>query len=249
MSPLEITAIVAAGFLAGTVNAIVGSGSLLTFPVLLGFGYPALVANVSNTIGMAFGNVSGVVGYRRELAGQARRVAVLAIPSAIGGAAGAFLLLALPASVFKRVVPVLIVVAVLLVVMQPRLSNYAARYRERASSAWGVQAGVFLTAVYGGYFGAAQGVILIGLLGIFLSEDLQRINALKNVIAMIVNGIAAVIFALVAPVAWPAALMLAVSSVAGGQLGALVGRRLSPNVLRAVIVAAGLGAVAKLLLS
>ena len=246
MSPFEIAAILGAGLAAGTVNAIVGSGSLITFPVLLAVGYAPVVANVTNTVGMAFGNVSGVVGYRRELAGQRRRALILAIPSALGGLAGAILLLALPASVFHRVVPVLVLLAVALVVVQPRLTAYLERYRDRGYSAWALRVGVFLTAIYGGYFGAAQGVILIGLLAVFLVDDLQRLNGLKNVLAAVVNGVAAVLFVLVAHVAWEPAVLLAVSSVAGGQLGAAVGRRLPPNVLRAAIVAGGLAAVVKL---
>jgi hypothetical protein len=247
MSPLEVAAILAAGFTAGLVNAVVGSGSLLTFPVLLAFGYTPVVANVSNTVGMAFGNVSGVVGYRRELSGQRARIQSLAVPAGLGAITGALLLLALPAAIFHRVVPVLILVAVGLVIVQPRLTLMLEQHRERAYGVWALKGGVFLTAIYGGYFGAAQGVILIGLLGPLLNEGLQRVNALKNVLAAIVNGIAAVVFVLFAHVAWVPALLLAVSSVAGGQAGAAVGRRLPPNVLRVVIVVAGVAAVVKLL--
>jgi uncharacterized membrane protein YfcA len=249
MSALDVIAILAAGLVAGLVNAIVGSGSLVTFPVLLAVGYAPVVANVSNTVGMAFGNVSGVVGYRRELAGQGRRALVLAIPSAIGGLVGGVLLLALPENVFHRVVPVLVLFAVVLVIVQPRLSAYLSRHREHPYRAWALRAGVFLTAIYGGYFGAAQGVILIGLMGLFLEDDLQRINALKNVLAAVVNGVAAVLFVFAAHVAWLPAGLLAVSSIAGGQVGAVVGRRLPPDILRAVIVIGGLAAVVKLLLS
>jgi uncharacterized membrane protein YfcA len=250
LSAFDIAIILAAGFAAGLVNAIVGSGSLITFPVLLAVGYAPVAANVSNTVGMVFGNVSGVIGYRRELAGQRRRVIVYAIPSAAGGLIGGILLLALPQTVFHRVVPVLVLLAVVLVIVQPRLSTFASRRLEGGRTSWvlGVVS-VFLTAIYGGYFGAAQGVILMGLLPLFLNDDLQRLNALKNVIAAIVNGVAAVLFALVAQVAWPAAGLLAVSSVAGGQVGAAVGRRLPPNVLRAAIVIGGLAAVAKLVTS
>ena len=229
------------------VNAIVGSGSLLTFPVLLAVGYSPLVANVTNTVGIVFGTASGVVGYRRELAGQGKRIAGLALPSAGGALVGALLLLALPETVFHRVVPALVLFAVALVIAQPRLSKLLSRHRDHPYSAWALRAGVFLTAIYGGYFGAAQGVILVGLMGVLLDETLQRVNALKNVVALIVNAVAALVFVLVAHIAWPAAALLAVSSVAGGQLGAEVGRRLPPAVLRGVIVVAGLAAVVKLL--
>ncbi|HKV88038.1 MAG TPA: sulfite exporter TauE/SafE family protein [Candidatus Dormibacteraeota bacterium] len=247
MSGLQVAFILASGLFAGMVNAIVGSGSLLTFPVLLAVGYSPVVANVSNTVGMAFGNVSGVVGYRRELAGQRARVIGLAVPAGLGAATGALLLLALPETVFHQVVPVLVIFAVALVIAQPWLSKRLAVHRDRPYSAWALRLGVFLTAIYGGYFGAAQGVILVGIMGLLLSDDLQRINGLKNVVAAIVNGVAAVLFVLLAHVAWLPAVLLAVSSVVGGQLGAAVGRRLSPGVLRAVIVVGGLVAVVKLL--
>jgi uncharacterized protein len=247
LTALQVVTILGAGLVAGAVNAVVGSGSLLTFPALLAAGYSPLVANVSNSVGLVLGNVSGVVGYRRELIGQERRAAALAIPAAIGSLVGAVLLLALPESVFHRVVPALVLLSVVLVIVQPRLSAILARYRDRPASAWALRAGVALTAVYGGYFGAAMGVLLIGVLSVFLKDDLQRINALKNVMATAINAVAAVVFVLAAHVAWIAAALIAVSSIAGGFLGAAIGRRLHPNVLRAIIVVAGLIAFVKLL--
>jgi hypothetical protein len=229
-------------------NAIVGSGSLLTFPVLLAAGYSPVVANVTNTVGIVFGSFSGVVGYRRELAGQRARIIGLLLPSAAGALVGAALLLALPATVFHRVVPVLILFALILVVAQPRLSAMLVRYRDHPLSFLALRVAVFLTAIYGGYFGAAQGVILVALMGVLLQDTLQRINALKNVVAAVVNAVAAVVFVLLAHVAWPAAILLAISSTIGGQLGSAVGRRLSPTLLRALIVVAGVAAVVKLLL-
>lgn len=249
LNALQVLTIVAAGFGAGIVNAIVGSGSLLTFPALLAAGYPPLVANVSNTVGLVFGGVSGVFGYRRELEGQQRRAAMLAIPAALGSLVGAILLLALPESVFHRVVPALVVLAVALVIVQPRLSTVLARYRDRPASAWVLRAGVALTAIYGGYFGAAMGVLLIGVLSVFLKDGLQRINALKNVLTALINAVAAIVFVLAAHVAWVAAALIAISSIAGGLLGAAVGRRLHPNVLRALIVIGGLAAFVKLVAS
>ncbi|HUP54706.1 MAG TPA: sulfite exporter TauE/SafE family protein [Methylomirabilota bacterium] len=232
------------GFLAGTVNTVVGSGSLLTFPTLIALGYPPLIANVSNNIGLAPGSLSGAIGYRRELAGQ-RAVAIrLGVVAAVGGATGAALLLLLPASAFERIVPVLILVACGLVIAQPRLSALA-RARtvgphERPGLDPLLPLAVGGTGVYGGYFGAAQGVILMALLGVLVDDDLQRINALKNVLTAIVNGTAAVIFALTTAVAWDAALLLAVGSVVGGQAGARLGRRIPPTLLRVVIVTVGL---------
>lgn len=243
----DVVTIVGAGLIAGVVNAVVGSGSLLTFPALLAAGFSPLVANVSNTVGLVFGNLSGVVGYRHELAGQKERVSVLAIPAALGGLLGAVLLLVLPATVFHRVVPALILLAVVLVIVQPRLSAFLVRYRDRRGSAWALRIFVALTAIYGGYFGAAMGVLLISILSVFVKDDLQRLNALKNALAAIVNAIAAIVFVVFAHVAWIAAVLIAVSSAAGGLLGAAVGRRLPANVLRALIVIGGLVAVAKLL--
>ena len=247
MNALQIATILGAGLVAGAVNAVVGSGSLLTFPALLAAGYSPLVANVSNSVGLVLGNVSGVVGYRRELVGQERRAAVLALPAAIGSLVGAVLLLALPESVFHRVVPALVLLSVVLVVVQPRLSERLARYRDRPASSWALRVGVGLTAVYGGYFGAAMGVLLIGVLSVFLKDDLQRINALKNVMATVINFVAAIVFVFAAHVAWIAAGLIAVSSIAGGLLGATIGRRLHPDVLRALVVIAGLVAFVKLL--
>jgi uncharacterized membrane protein YfcA len=247
---LECVLVLAAGVFAGAINAVVGSGTLITFPMLLAVGYAPVVANVSNTIGLVPGSVSGAIGYREELAGQRRRVFVLASASLLGGITGAVLLLSLPSSAFEAIVPVLIALALVLVVLQPRLSSALAARRERARPHGGplLWGGVFGTGVYGGYFGAAQGVILLALLGITIpDEDLQRLNALKNVLAAIVNGVAALIFVFAASVAWLPVLLLAAGSAAGGQLGAQIGRRLSAPVLRAVIVVVGVAAIVQLL--
>jgi uncharacterized membrane protein YfcA len=248
VTPFEIVAIVAAGLAAGTVNTIVGSGSLITFPTLLAFGFPPLVANVSNNIGLVPGAVSGTIGYRRELAGQRSRVLRLGLVSGLGGLTGAVLLLALPATAFARIVPILVLFAVVLVALQPRLTRYmAARRAARAAAgagperehSLGLLAGMFFAGIYGGYFGAAQGVIQVALLGIFVSESLQRLNAVKNVNTAVVNGVAAVLFAILAPVDWTVVFLLAIGSTVGGQIGAYVGRRLSPLALRGAIIVIG----------
>jgi uncharacterized protein len=250
MSPLEIVAILLAGLAAGTVNTIVGSGSLLTFPTLLAFGYAPLVANVSNTIGLVPGSISGSIGYRRELAGQGQRARRLGAAAGAGGLTGGLLLLALPAAAFDRIVPILILAACAMVAIQPRLSAaLAARHGEGASHWLPLVTGVYLTGIYGGYFGAAQGVILIALLGIFLPDDLQRLNGLKNVLAAVVNAVAAVLFVAVAPVAWAPAALLAVGAIAGGQVGAHYGRRLSPRLLRVLIITIGVIVAVRLLLA
>ena len=251
MSVLEALLVVGVGFLAGTINTIVGSGSLITFPTLLAIGYSPVVANVSNTIGISFGSLSGAVGYRRELGGQRRRVILLGSASLIGGITGGVLLLTLPSSVFDDVVPVLILLAVALVIVQPRLSRFVTERRSRVVEHGGFELwiGIFLTGIYGGYFGAAQGVILLALLGIFLAENVQRLNAVKNVLALIANGVAAVLFVFFADVAWEVVVLIAVGSVLGAQLGAQVGRRLPARALRALIVVVGLVAAIKLLIS
>jgi hypothetical protein len=254
IDPLEAIVIVVAGMAAGTVNTIVGSGSLITFPTLLLLGYPPLVANVSNTVGLVPGSISGSIGYRRELAGQRARAIPLMVAAGLGGLTGAALLLVLPAAAFERIVPVLILVACGLVAVQPRLSAWVAARRLRLGHEPGHGSGpvliasIYATGVYGGYFGAAQGVILIALLAILIDDDLQRLNGLKNVIAAVVNSVAAIIFILVAPVAWGPAILLAIGSTIGGQLGAVVGRRLSPLALRAAIIAIGLIVAVRLLL-
>ncbi len=241
MSAPSALAIFAAGLAAGTVNVIVGSGSLITFPTLLGLGYPPVLANVSNTVGLVPGSISATVAYRRELEGQGTRLARIGPASLAGGLAGGVLLLALPHSVFKAVVPVLIAVASLLMAVQPRVS---ARLRDRGRVAdhggLPLLAGVFLTGLYGGYFGAAQGVILIALLAIFVEDDLQRLNGTKNALALVVNLTAAALFVATTDVSWSVAALIAAGSAIGGQVGGHVGRRLPASVLRSVIVVAGL---------
>lgn len=247
MSALEALAIAGAGLAAGTINTIVGSGTLITFPTLLAFGFPAVMANVSNSVGLVPGSLSGAVAYRRELRGQSRRLLVLCMASAAGGACGAGLLLALPGRVFRHVVPALILVACVLVVLQPRLAAGRAREAHRPHGGPLLFGAVFATGVYGGYFGAAQGVILVSLLGIFLDDHLQRLNAAKNALTVLVNGVAAVIFVAASHVSWSAAGLLAAGAMVGGQLGGLVGRRLPSLWLRAVIVVVGLTAAIVLL--
>lgn len=247
MTALEALAVLAAGVGAGTVNTIVGAGTLITFPVLLAVGYPPVLANVSNTVGLTPGSISGAHGYRAELSGQRRRLVGLGIASVVGGVTGGVLLLTLPPGAFKAIVPVLIGLSLVLVVLQPRLAERMARPHD-APGHGGVplHVGVFGSGIYGGYFGAAQGVLLIGLLGVFLSDDLQRINAAKNVLAALVNATAALLFVAVADVAWQAAALIALGSVVGGQLGARVGRRIPAPLLRALIVLVGLVAIVKI---
>ena len=242
----------AAGLAAGTINTVVGSGTLITFPVLLVLGVPPVTANVTNTIGLVPGSFSGAWGYRRELAGQRERLIRLGSASLIGGVAGALLLLVLPPNVFQAVVPVLIVLALAAVVAQPWLARRFVT-EERMSPAgahplllWSL---VLLIGVYGGYFGAAQGVLLIAVLGMLLDTDLQRVNGIKNVLAGLVNGVAGVIFVVLADPDWTYVAIIAVSSALGGQFGGQIGRRLPPMLLRGVIVVVGVAALTKFVLS
>jgi hypothetical protein len=258
-------AVAAAGVAAGMINTVVGSGTLVTFPVLLAVGYPPITANVSNGLGLVPGSLFGAIGYRKELVGQRRRLIRLGIGSTVGGAAGAVLLLLLPAGAFNTIVPVLIGVALVLVVTQPWLSR---KLKDRRAAEPGRQPeerqleeqgetrdsrplwlGVLATGIYGGYFGAAQGVLLLGLMGVLLTESLQRVNAIKNVLAMLANLASGIVFVFVAHVAWLAVLLVAAGSAVGGIVGARVGRKLSPVVLRGLIVVIGLSAMAKLLLT
>jgi uncharacterized membrane protein YfcA len=284
---LQALAIFAAGLAAGTINTVVGSGTLITFPTLLAFGYPPVLANVSNNVGLVPGVASGVHGYRAELAGQRRRVLRLGSASLCGGLVGAILLLVLPAGAFKAIVPALIGIALVMVIFQPRLSKWVSR-RQRGRTtaaaagpddpaggtaavppaggpaAVGVVAPVsqeaalqlggpvlwvlvFLSGVYGGYFGAAQGVLLLGLMGVAFTDSMQRINAVKNVLAGLVNGVAAIVFVLATHIDWGAAGLIAAGAILGGQIGARIGRKLPPWGLRVLIICVGVAALVKLL--
>jgi uncharacterized protein len=237
-------AIVAAGFVAGGINTIVGSGSLITFPTLLAVGYPSVTANVSNTMGLSLGSVSGVYGYRAELRGQHRRALTLSCGSALGALVGGILLLALPSSVFDAVVPALILLASALMAFKRTPKTAAERDRTRPALI-----AAFFTGIYGGYFGAAQGVILLAVLRLCFTDHLQRLNAVKNVLAGVANGVAAILFVFVAHVAWDVAALIAVSSIVGAQAGAKVGRRLPEKALRWTVVAVGTVVAAVLFLT
>jgi uncharacterized protein len=245
----EIAAIAAAGMAAGAINTLVGSGTLITFPVLLAFGYSPVTANVSNNVGLVPGSVSGAIGYRRELEGQRTRALRFAVASALGGITGGVLLLVLPASAFEAIVPAFIAIALVAVVLQPRLDRLVAEHRPppHAHGTGLPRLFVYVAGIYGGYFGAAQGILLIAILGLALPDDLQRVNALKNVLAGVVNGVAALVFIVAADVAWGPAALIAAGSVVGAQLAARYGRRLSPQALRAVIVVVGIAAIVQLL--
>jgi uncharacterized membrane protein YfcA len=207
------------------------------------------VANVSNTVGLVPGSFSGAYAYRKDLKGHSRVLVPLGIAALLGGITGSILLLWLPPDAFKVIVPVLIGIALVLVVAQPWLSRRLAGRNGGEVQPVGplLMLGVYGTGIYGGYFGAAQGVLLLGLLGVLLSTNLQWINGVKNLLAGLVNAVAAVLFLVIGDVAWQPALLIAVGSVAGGLAGGRWGRKLPPAVLRGVIVAVGVAALVKLL--
>lgn len=264
----QIGLIVLAGIAAGGINAVVGSGTLITFPALVAFGVPPVVSTMSNAVGLIPGNIASSFGYRNELRGQWRRILGFVPASILGSLTGAYLLLHLPADAFETIVPVLLVVALIMVVGQPALSRYlknrSVRRAERAgeehvAASVGdtlstgryvlVLVVVFLTAIYGGYFAAAQGIILIALLGLLLPDDLQRLNGLKNVLVLVVNTVSASTYIIVGHdrLNWIAVICIAIGSLIGGYFGARIGRKFSPVLLRTIIVILGLVAIWRIL--
>jgi uncharacterized protein len=247
-----------AGVGAGAINSLVGSGTLITFPTLVALGYPPVTSTMSNAVGLVAGGVSGTWGYRKELRGQGRRLRWQIPASFLGALGGAWLLLHLPEKVFITIVPVLLILALILVVVGPRIQSWV---RGRAGGTdrpdgrisrgrmIALVLATFVVGIYGGYFTAAQGILLIAVMGVLLPESMQRMNAAKNLLSLVVNIVAAVAYTLVAfdRISWAAAGLIALGSLIGGFLGAHYGRRLSPNALRAVIVVVGLIGLYRLL--
>ncbi len=251
MTTWQLVVVALAGFGAGAINAVVGSGTLITFPTLVAFGVPPVSATISNAIGLVAGSVSGTWGYRRELAGQWNQLR-WQIPASFAGAiVGCWLLLHLPESVFEDVVPVLLVVALILVVAQPAIARWAGHRTQKDLATPDVAiptnrmailvAATFAVGIYGGYFTAAQGILMIAVMGVIVPGDLQRMNAVKNVLTLVVNLVAAVTYTIVAfdRIHWLVAALIAAGSLCGGVVGARYGRRLSPRLLRATIVVVG----------
>lgn len=246
MSAGQAALLAGAGFLAGAVNAVAGGGSLISFPALLGAGYGSVTANVTNAVAVLPGYLGGSLAYRRELAGQRRRVMELAATGAVGAVAGAVLLIESPASVFKAIVPFLILGSCALLAAQPAIARVVKPGKRHRR--W-LHAGVFVASVYGGYFGAGLGILLLGVLGLTLADSLQRLNALKGLLSLVIGLAAVVYFALFGPVAWGPAAVMAVASLLGGQAGVAVARRLKPGPLRALIVAFGVAVAIALLVN
>jgi uncharacterized membrane protein YfcA len=227
-----------AGFGAGIANAVAGGGSLFTFPALLAAGYPGVAANVTNAVAMLPGYAGVSLAYRPELGGQRGRIRSRALTSAAGAAAGSALLLVSPASAFEAIVPWLILLACALLAVQPRVTAWIAR-GARSPSPWALHAALFLATVYGGYFGAGLGIILLAILGVFVDDGLQRLNALKAMLSLLVAIVGVVAFAVFGPVAWDAAAIIGTTCMLGGAAGVSVARRLPAAVLRGVVIAYG----------
>lgn len=244
----RIALLIFAGFVAGAVNAIAGGGSLISFPALLAVGYPALVANVTNTVALVPGYLGGSLAYRPELVGQEKRIRVLGVISLAGGLVGSVLLVTSPASVFRQIVPWLILFSCGLLLLQPTVTRYVRSHQGEGNEYTPpVLAAQFLAAIYGGYFGAGLGVMMLAILGMFLHDTLQRLNALKGLLSLIINLVSAIYFALFGPVAWLPVLIMALASLAGGHFGVYVARRLSNTLLRGLVIAFGVVVAVRLL--
>ena len=257
LEPAQIALLAGAGLLAGAVNAVAGGGSLLSFPALLAVGYPAMTANVTNSVALTPGYFGGTLGYRRELEGQRPRILALGATSAVGAVLGAFLLVVSSAEFFERVVPFLIFLACALLAAQTRLARLVRNRRENREGATPdadphtlpLFAAQFLAAIYGAYFGAGVGIMMLAILGIFLADNLQRLNALKGLLSLLINAIAAAYFILFADVRWVAVAIMAVTSLLGGQLGVVLARRLNDQALRWLVITFGVAVGLRLLLA
>ncbi len=246
VEPVTFLLLAVAGFAGGAINAAVGSGTLITYPALLAAGIPPVAANGTNTTGLSPGSFASAWAYREELADRMRRLALPIAATIVGAAAGASLVVALPSRVFTAVVPWLVGLATVLVAVQPLLRRAVRSHRVRGRHAVWPWTG--LVGIYGGYFGAAQGVMLMAALGLVYDTDPQRSNAAKNILAACANVTAAVVFAMSGAVVWLAALALAVGSLPGGYVGGRLARRLPASVLRGLVVLIGIGATLYLVL-
>jgi len=244
MDLLPAVGLLAAAFVAGAINAVAGGGSLVSFPALIAAGYSPKTANVTNTVALWPGYLSGSFGYRGELKTQRSRVIALTAPSIAGALAGSVILLLTPGSAFDVIVPFLILFACGLMAAQERLARFAVDHRLSSRGEAHVPlvlvGSVFLLAVYGAYFGAGLGIMTLAVLGILLPDDIQRSNALKGFLSLLINAAAVLYFAFFGPVQWVPAMIMAVGALAGGYLGVGVARKLGRRPLRISVITYGL---------
>jgi uncharacterized protein len=247
----EQFAIFTAGFGAGVINSVAGGGTLLSFPVLVWAGRDPIVANATNALALWPGSLAAAYGFRRELWSVRRNLGLLLPPALFGGLAGGWLLLQTPTRFFSALVPFLVLVATLLIALQRPLVRLLRLDQERTTTGGGAVAlvlGQLLVSIYGGYFGAAMGIVMLAAFGLYGIGDIHQRNGLKNVIATVINGVAGAYFALAGAIIWDDAALLALGAVAGGYTGAAVGRRLTRRTAEALVVAIGLAATIALLL-
>ena len=251
MGAIEYLGLLVAAFAAGAINAVAGGGSLISFPALLAAGFASKTANVTNTVALWPGHVGGSFGYRTELGRQRTRFVRLLAPAVLGALTGSVILLSTPQSAFDAIVPYLILFACVLMAFQDRLSSFALTHRLASTGEDhvppGLQASTFVLAVYGAYFGAGLGIIMLAFLAILLPDDIQHSNALKGVLSLVINAVAVIYFAMFGPVRWAPAAVMAAGAIAGGYLGVGVARRLGRRWLRIVVITYGLVVVAILL--
>ena len=238
---LTLLIIFFAGVAAGAINSIAGGGTLISFPTLVWLGRDPIVANATNTVAIWPGSLAGAYGFRRELGSVRRWLLLLIVPSLLGGVLGSWLLLRTPTSVFERLVPFLILGATLLLAVQEPLTRRLNRQPPTTNRQplW-VFFFQFLVGVYGGYFGAGMGILMLAALGLIGLTDLHQMNGLKNVLAVCINGVAAIYFAFANAVAWDDVLVMMIGSIVGGYLGARVARRLGRRFVRGAVIAIGL---------
>jgi len=248
LSPLHVVLVLGAGLVAGIFNGVAGGGSLISFPLLLALGYPALTANVTNTVGIWPGYLGSAAGYRTEIAGQKVRLVRLS-PAAIGGGViGAILLLTTPSADFTRLAPYLILAAAALFAVQPLLRRALDRGSPTSATRTVLlQGGTFGASIYGGYFGAGMGVMLLAILGLALPDSIARTSGLRTVLSILINGVAAIVFLVHGGLAWDAVWLLAGGSLVGGWIGARVALAIPAAALRAVVILIGVGTAVKLL--
>lgn len=252
MLPVSFALVFVAAFFAGAINSVAGGGTLLTFPALVWIGLPSTVANATSTVALVPGSLGGVWGYRHDLPGMPTSTYALIVPGVLGGIAGAILLVLTPTAVFDRLIPLLILFATVLFMLQEpvqRMIKTTGR-AHAGSKAWliGAMLFQFLVSVYGGYFGAGMGILMLAAFGIMGFTDIHQMNGLKNFLALCINGVASVYFIWYAMVSWPFALIMAVGATAGAVLGAGMARRFGPKAVRKVVIAVGFTMAASMLL-